>query len=56
MYKEDNGTYTFDIVFNNIQRKIPFCDYQFSCPVEKFYKWVDGWKVSDPNKQCGVED
>jgi len=27
LYKEDNGTYSFSIVFNNIQRRIPFCNW-----------------------------
>jgi hypothetical protein len=26
------------------------------CGVEKFYKWVDGWYVDNPNRVCGIED
>jgi hypothetical protein len=56
IYKEDNGSHSFSIVFNNIPRKIPFCNYSLSCPVEKFYEWFNGWRVEDPNKVCGIED
>lgn len=24
--------------------------------MEKFYTWVNSWKIDDPNKQCGIED
>lgn len=43
-------------MFNNIQRKIPFCNYSLSCPIERFYEWYDTWKVEDPNRNCGIED
>lgn len=45
IYQENNGVHTFSIVFNNVQRKIPFCNWSLTCPVDKFYEWVDSWKV-----------
>lgn len=35
LYKYNNGVYNFKISFNGEYRKIPFCDYQEECSLER---------------------
>ena len=39
VYQYSNGTNTFQIRYNGVYKKIPFCNYQLECNVEKFYDW-----------------
>jgi hypothetical protein len=44
------------IVFNGEVRKIPFCNWQYTCDLDTFFKWYSSWEIEDPNAECGIVD
>lgn len=44
LWEYKNSSHTIKIRYNGQVRKIPFCDWQLECPVERFYAWYDSFK------------
>ena len=51
---KDNSNYTIQILFNGQKRKIPFCNYSYECPLQKFKEWHNSFIVDDPLLACGL--